>query len=190
MHILKLINEYTGRYISWLIIIMVIVQIVIVLSRYVFGLGFIKLQELMIYMHGTLFTVAAGYTLLYDEHVRVDSFYRESSEKFKNTVNLIGTLTLLMPFIIVTFLMSYPYVIRSWKILEGSPETSGLNAVFLLKTALIIFPLLLLIQAISIIYRNIKVIIDIIPNHSRNSLGRDVKNEISISDLAEFKLPW
>ena len=45
---------------------MVIVQIVTVLSRYVFGLGFIKLQELMIYMHGTLFTVAAGYTLLYD----------------------------------------------------------------------------------------------------------------------------
>ena len=74
------------------------------------------IQELMIYMHGTLFTVAAGYTLLYDEHVRVDSFYRESSKKFKNVVNLIGTLTLLMPFIIVTFLMSYPYVIRSWKI--------------------------------------------------------------------------
>ena len=117
MHILKSINEYIGRYISWLIIIMVIVQIVTVLSRYVFGLGFIKLQELMIYMHGTLFTVAAGYTLLYDEHVRVDSFYRESSKKFKNVVNLIGTLTLLMPFIIVTFFMSYPYVIRSWKIL-------------------------------------------------------------------------
>ena len=50
MHILKSINEYIGRYISWLIIIMVIVQIVTVLSRYVFGLGFIKLQELMIYI--------------------------------------------------------------------------------------------------------------------------------------------
>ncbi len=43
MQFLKSINEYIGQYISWLIIIMVIVQIVIVLSRYVFGLGFIKL---------------------------------------------------------------------------------------------------------------------------------------------------
>ena len=155
MHILKSINEYIGRYISWLIIIMVIVQIVTVLSRYVFGLGFIKLQELMIYMHGTLFTVAAGYTLLYDEHVRVDSFYRESSKKFKNVVNLIGTLTFLMPFIIVTFLMSYPYVIRSWKILEGSPETSGLNATYIYKTTLIIFPILLFIQALVILFSSI-----------------------------------
>ena len=155
MHILKSINEYIGRYISWLIIIMVIVQIVIVLSRYVFGLGFIKLQELMIYMHGALFTVAAGYTLLYDEHVRVDSFYRESSKKFKNVVNLIGTLTLLMPFIIVTFLMSYPYVIRSWKILEGSPETSGLNATYIYKTTLITFPILLFIQVLLSLFSSI-----------------------------------
>ncbi len=108
MQFLKSINEYIGQYISWLIIIMVIVQIVIVLSRYVFGLGFIKLQELMIYMHGSLFTLAAGYTLLHDEHVRVDSFYRESSKRFKNMVNLMGTITLLLPFIIVTFFMSYP----------------------------------------------------------------------------------
>ena len=155
MYILKSINEYIGRYISWLIIIMVIVQIVIVLSRYVFGLGFIKLQELMIYMHGTLFTVAAGYTLLYDDHVRVDSFYRESSKKFKDVINILGTLTLLMPFIIITFLMSYPYVVRSWKILEGSPETSGLNATYLYKTTLVIFPILLFIQAVVILLNSI-----------------------------------
>ena len=83
MHILKSINEYIGRYISWLIIIMVIVQIVTVLSRYVFGLGFIKLQELMIYMHGTLFTVAAGYTLLYDEHVELIHFIESHLKNLK-----------------------------------------------------------------------------------------------------------
>ena len=156
MQLLKSINEYIGQYISWLIIIMVIVQIIIVLSRYVFGLGFIKLQELMIYMHGSLFTLAAGYTLLHDEHVRVDSFYRESSKIFKNMVNLIGTIILLLPFIIVTFYMSYPYVIRSWRILEGSPETSGLNATYLYKTTLVIFPTLLFIQAIVILFSLIK----------------------------------
>ena len=60
-----------------------------------------------------------------------------------------------MPFIIVTFLMSYPYVIRSWKILEGSPETSGLNATYIYKTTLIIFPVLLFIQALVILFSSI-----------------------------------
>ena len=156
MNSLKSINEYIGRYISWLIIIMVIVQIIIVLSRYIFGLGFIKLQELMIYMHGSLFTISAGYTLLYDEHVRVDSFYREATDKYKSLVNIFGTLFLLFPFILVTFLTSFPYVKRSWKILEGSPETSGLNATYLFKTVLIIFPFLLLLQAIVIFTNSIK----------------------------------
>ena len=156
MNSLKSINEYIGRYISWLIIIMVIVQIIIVLSRYIFGLGFIKLQELMIYMHGSLFTISAGYTLLYDEHVRVDSFYREATVRYKSLVNIFGTLFLLFPFILVTFLTSFPYVKRSWKILEGSPETSGLNATYLFKTALIIFPFLLLLQAIVIFTNSIK----------------------------------
>ena len=156
MNSLKSINEYIGRDISWLLIIMVIVQIIIVLSRYIFGLGFIKLQELMIYMHGSLFTISAGYTLLYDEHVRVDSFYREATVRYKSLVNIFGTLFLLFPFILVTFLMSFPYVKRSWKILEGSPETSGLNATYLFKTALIIFPFLLLLQAIVIFTNSIK----------------------------------
>ena len=90
MNLLKSINEYIGRYISLLIILMVLVQIFIVISRYIFGLGFIKLQELMIYMHGILFTLAAGYTLLHDEHVRVDSFYRESSIRFKSLCLCLG----------------------------------------------------------------------------------------------------
>ena len=156
MNSLKSINEYIGRYISWLIIIMVIVQIIIVLARYIFGLGFIKLQELMVYMHGSLFTISAGYTLLYDEHVRVDSFYREATVRYKSLVNIFGTLFLLFPFILVTFLTSFPYVKRSWKILEGSPETSGLNATYLFKTVLIIFPFLLLLQAIVIFTNSIK----------------------------------
>ena len=154
-------NKVIGEYISWFIVFMVIIQLTIVMARYIFGVGFLKLQELLIYLHGLSFTLAAGYTLLSDEHVRVDLIYRTSSDKYKSVINILGSLFFLIPFCLITYSTSFPYVKRSWKILEGSPETSGLNAVFLLKTALIIFPLLLLIQAISIIYRNIKVIIEI-----------------------------
>ena len=148
------INEFVGKNISWFIILMVIVQLAIVMSRYIYGIGFLKLQELLIYLHGSLFTLAAGYTLLKDEHVRVDLIYREASQKYKSLINIFGTLIFLIPFCLLTFSTSLPYVRRSWKILEGSPETSGLNAVFILKTVLIIFPILLLLQSFSIIIRS------------------------------------
>ena len=153
-------NKVIGEYISWFIIFMVIIQLIIVMARYIFGIGFLKLQELLIYLHGLSFTLAAGYTLLNDEHVRVDLIYRASSNMYKSIINILGSLFFLIPFCLITYSTSLPYVKRSWKIFEGSPETSGLNAVYLLKTALIIFPLLLLIQAVSIIYRNIKKIIE------------------------------
>ena len=148
------INEFVGKNISWFIILMVIVQLAIVMSRYIYGIGFLKLQELLIYLHGSLFTLAAGYTLLKDEHVRVDLIYREASQKYKSLINIFGSLIFLIPFCLLTFSTSLPYVKRSWKILEGSPETSGLNAVFILKTVLIIFPILLLLQSFSIIIRS------------------------------------
>jgi|TARA_B110000240_G_C13445154_1_gene429968 TRAP-type mannitol/chloroaromatic compound transport system permease small subunit len=148
------INEFVGKNISWFIILMVIVQLAIVMSRYIYGIGFLKLQELLIYLHGSLFTLAAGYTLLKDEHVRVDLIYREASQKYKSLINIFGSLIFLIPFCVLTFSTSLPYVKRSWKILEGSPETSGLNAVFILKTVLIIFPILLLLQSFSIIIRS------------------------------------
>ena len=153
-------NKVIGEYISWFIIFMVIIQLTIVMARYIFGVGFLKLQELLIYLHGLSFTLAAGYTLLNDGHVRVDLIYRASSNNYKSIINILGSLFFLIPFCLITYSTSFPYVKRSWKILEGSPETSGLNAVFLLKTALIIFPLLLLIQAVSIIFRNIKILIE------------------------------
>ena len=148
------LNEFVGKNISWFIILMGIVQLAIVMSRYIYGIGFLKLQELLIYLHGSLFTLAAGYTLLKDEHVRVDLIYREASQKYKSLINIFGTLIFLIPFCLLTFSTSLPYVRRSWKILEGSPETSGLNAVFILKTVLIIFPILLLLQSFSIIIRS------------------------------------
>ena len=70
------LNEGIGRAVSWLALLMVLVQFIVVLQRYVFGIGSIFMQESIVYMHGTLFMLVAGYTLLHNGHVRVDVFYR------------------------------------------------------------------------------------------------------------------
>ena len=90
-------NEQLGRIVAWFALIMVLMQFIVVVLRYVFGLGFIPMQESIVFMHAMLFLVAAGYTLLHDGHVRVDIFYGGATEKSKALVNFLGVLVFLWP---------------------------------------------------------------------------------------------
>lgn len=146
---IDLLNDAIGRAVTWIALAMVLVQVVIVLMRYVFGIGSIMVQESMIYMHATLFMAAAGYTLLFDGHVRIDIFYREASARKQALVDLIGTFLFLIPVCILVGWVSWPYVSRSWAVLEASPETSGIPAVFLLKSLIPAFAVLVGLQGIA-----------------------------------------
>ena len=84
------VNDAVGRAVSWLAIVMVLVQFVVVLMRHIFGLGSIMLQESVVYMYAVLFMVGAAYTLLRDGHVRVDILYRGASRRRQALVNLCG----------------------------------------------------------------------------------------------------
>ena len=70
-----------GRMVSWLTMTMVLITATVVVLRYVFGVGWIWLQETVTWMHATVFLLAAAYTLSHDEHVRVDIFYRGMSPR-------------------------------------------------------------------------------------------------------------
>lgn len=107
------------------------------------------MQELVLYLHATLFMVGASFTLKQDEHVRVDIFYRRFSPKTQALVNLAGTLFLLIPSCIFMFWISLDYVQASWAVFEGSREAGGLPGVFLLKTLIPIMALLLLLQGLA-----------------------------------------
>lgn len=143
------LNRRVGRVVSWLALFLVLLQFVIVVLRYVFGIGSIWMQESLLYMHGFLFTLAAGYTLLHDGHVRVDVFYREAGQKTRAIVDLCGALAFLLPVCIVIWWLAWPFVGASWAVHEGSPETSGIQGVYLLKTAILGFALLVGLQGMS-----------------------------------------
>ena len=157
-------NDIVGRWISWLALFMVLVQFALVIMRYVFGVGSILVQESLIYAHGTLFMIAAGYTLFKDGHVRVDVFYRAAPPRRKATVDLCGVLFLLLPVCILLWWTSFPYVVESWKVLEGSRETSGIPGVFLLKTVILAFVVLIGLQGISLAIKSLLVLTGQAPN--------------------------
>ena len=120
-----------------------------VILRYVFEIGVVAMQELLVYSHGMLFLFCAALALKDDAHVRVDIFYRELSAERKRMINILGNLFFLQPFAWVILIFSFEYVYFSWSINEISPEPGGLPFVYLFKTSLIIFPILLIFQSFS-----------------------------------------
>ena len=142
-------TAWIGRAAAWLCLFIVFAQFTIVLMRYGFGAGSAKLTESIIYGHAALFMLAAAWTLRENGHVRVDIFYADAPPRRKALVDLFGALLLLIPFALSLFILSLPYVARSWSILERSRETSGLPLVYLLKTLIPVFATLLVLQGIS-----------------------------------------
>ena len=138
-----------GRTTAWLALAVVALQFAVVVLRYVFGLGSIWLQESILYSHAALFLLAAAWTLRNEGHVRVDLFYSTASARTKAIVDLIGTILLLLPFAAAILYFSWPYVMRSWVILEGSREASGLPLVFALKTLIPVFAGMMILQGIA-----------------------------------------
>jgi TRAP-type mannitol/chloroaromatic compound transport system permease small subunit len=149
------LNNGVGKWTAWLALTMVLVQFIVVVMRYVFGIGSIMMQESIIYMHGMLFMVGAGYTLLHDGHVRVDIFYREAAPRTKAMVDLLGAVFFLIPVSILIWAYSWGYVLQSWSVFEGSKETSGIQAVFLLKSVILVFCGLMILQALSMIIASV-----------------------------------
>ena len=143
------INEWVGRSVAWLVVLMVLITFFNVVMRYGFNFGLIAIQESVIYLHSFVFMLAIAYTYKHNEHVRVDIFYSKYSDTQKAWTDLIGTLCLLFPFCIYLITSSWEYAANSWMLLEGSREAGGLPLVFILKTLVPLMPTLLLLQGIS-----------------------------------------
>ena len=138
-----------GRAAAWCCLFVVIAEFAVVVMRYAFGLGSIKLQESVLYAHAGLFMLAAAWTLQADGHVRVDIFYAQARPRTRALIDLLGAVFFLLPFAAVLAAISMPYVERSWTILERSPEASGLPFVYLLKTLIPVFALLIGLQGVA-----------------------------------------
>lgn len=146
---LEAFTEYSGRLLAWLNVGMVVLTMFIVVARYLFNVSWIALEETVLYLHAAVFMLASAYTLKHSGHVRVDIFYQRMKPRTQGWVDLIGTLCLLYPVILFLLWQSWPYVSASWAIREHSPESSGLPAVFLLKTLIPAMCVLLAVQGLA-----------------------------------------
>jgi TRAP-type mannitol/chloroaromatic compound transport system permease small subunit len=145
------LNETIGVSVAWLALILVLVEFTVVLMRYVFGVGSVKMQESIVYMHAIIFMVAAGYTLLHDGHVRCDIFYAAAPPRRQAIIDLIGVALFLLPTCALIGWAAWPYVAQAWAAREGSPEGSlGIPGVYLLKSIILVFAALVALQGVAL----------------------------------------
>lgn len=147
-----LIDRFTnliGRSVRWLSLFMVILSCLVVLLRYTFEIPSIALQEGVTYLHASLFMLGAAYTWQQGGHVRVDVLYRGWSRARQNLVNRAGIIFLLTPVCLFMLYSSWSYVSVAWQIGEKSQEAGGLPFIYLLKTLILIMPVLMLLQAVA-----------------------------------------
>ena len=155
---LGLVNEWIGRGVAWLTLLMVIITFSVVILRYGFDMGSIAMQESIIYLHAFNFMLGAAYTLKHDAHVRVDIFYQKMGPQARAWVDLLGTLLLLLPVCGFIFWSSWDYVADAWAVRESSGDAGGLPLVYLLKTILLLMPSLLILQGVVIILTSILIL--------------------------------
>lgn len=149
-----------GQTVSWLTLSMIIILTINVLASWLFNNSSMFLSESITWMHSANFLLAMGYTLNRDEHVRVDIFYSKMSLKNKAWVNLLGTLLFLLPLCAFILWSSWSFVLNSWNFNEASAEAGGIPATYILKSFLLIMPILLIFEAINQIFSNLQIIID------------------------------
>lgn len=152
-------STFIGQSIKWLALFMLLLQFTIVILRYAFGVNFIAMQELVLYLHASLFMIAAAYTLKIDGHVRVDIFYALLTPRKKAIIDIVGHLIFLLPGMFVILYYTWPSVRNAWAIREGAISVGGLPASFLLKTLIPIFCILLILQSVSCLIRNVGIVL-------------------------------
>lgn len=154
------INWFVGQILSWLALACVLICFTVVVQRYFFNTSTLWVQDLYVWVAGAMFTGVAGFALMRDDHVRVDIFYRPAPPKRKAMADIFGVVFFLLPFMYIVFQYTYPAVARSWGYYEGSANIGGMPGLFILKSFIIVFAVLVALQGIAMAARAILVLAD------------------------------
>ncbi|GGB32070.1 C4-dicarboxylate ABC transporter substrate-binding protein [Roseibium aquae] len=143
------LNAAIGFVCGWLLLIMIGVQCAVVVLRYALNAGYVWMQEVVVYLHASAALLACAYALSKGAHVRVDIIYRHVEPGTRRVINLFGTVLFLLPLVGIIAATGWPFAASSWAVWERSAQPAGLPAVFLLKTLIPVFAILLGIQAVA-----------------------------------------
>lgn len=153
---IRLIDGLTfrlGEAVKWLLPLLVLSVAASVFALSIFGFTTTKWLESAKYFQAFIIMLGAAATLLAGQHVRVDIFHAQMSEKGKARVDFFGYFLLLLPVCILLIWNAQSFVSFAWSIREGSSEADGIRGVYILKTLIPTFAITMVIQGLAIATR-------------------------------------
>ena len=157
------VKTVIGRSAAWLILLAIFVSAINAVVRKVFSVSSNAYLELQWYLYGAAFLLAAAYTLLENEHIRIDIVYGAFSRRVQHWIDLLGTIFFLMPVVLLTLYFVWPWLMRSIRGGEMSMNAGGLM-LWPAKAMLFAGFVLLFFQGISEIIKKIAVMRGLIPD--------------------------
>ena len=176
------LSEWVGRWVAWLVLAAVLISAANAITRKAFNYSSNAFLEIQWYLFAAVFMLAAGYTLLRQEHVKIDVVSGHLSKRAQIWIDIIGICVFLLPFVYMIIKLAMPLVINAIETGEVSSNAGGLIRwpVFAL---LPLGMLLLGIQAISELTKRIAFLQGLIPDPSKKQGAKTPEQE-----LAEFLL--
>ena len=182
------VNTVIGRNVSWLILLAIFVSAINAIIRKAFSMSSNAWLELQWYLYGAAFLLAAAYTLLENEHIRIDILFGALSRRVQHWIELLGHIFFLMPMVLLTLWLTWPWLARSYRTGEMSMNAGGLM-LWPAKALLFTGFLLLLLQGISEIIKKIAVMRGLIPDfnapsghHAPLDLDEDLLKQAGFAD--------
>lgn len=120
------LNEFVGRWLAWLVLVAVLVSAGTATVRKAFDVSSNALLEIQWYLYAAIFLLAAGYTMLRGEHVRIDVVLSRFSRRTQTKIEIFGIFAFLLPFVAIVVWLAFPLVIRSFVTGEVSSNEGGL----------------------------------------------------------------
>jgi TRAP-type mannitol/chloroaromatic compound transport system permease small subunit len=151
-------NARIGNFLSVLVWFVAIVCAIVVVLRYVFLISFTWMQELYVWIHAVVFLAGASYAMLLNAHVRVDILYNKWNIRTRAIVEILGAIAFTLPWMLVLAWLTWPFIVDSWKILEGSPQPNGMPGVYAFKTLLLLFCAFMTLQCLAVLARGLLVL--------------------------------
>ena len=186
--VIDAINFRIGKTLAWLILAAVIVSAVNAVIRKLFDVSSNSWLELQWVLFGAVFLIVASWTLLENEHIRIDIVNSMFPQRTRNIIDVVGHAFFLLPLTIIMIITSYPFVMKSVLLNEQSMNAGGLPQ-WPAKMLVLIGFTLLFFQAISELIKRIAVMRGLIPDPYHGAGGLKAAAEAEVARLlAEAKL--
>ena len=156
-------NTKLGKWVAWFILAAVLVATVNAIVRKVFSNSSNSWLELQWYLFSAVFLICASWTLLANEHIRIDIVNNLFPKRIRDWIDVLGHVFFLLPFTIVMIITGWPFFTASLAVNEQSTNAGGLP-VWPVKFLVPLAFALLLIQGISEIIKRIAVMRGMIPD--------------------------